>query len=58
MVEGLITSYSIFAPFWKCVLTYGIKAVENEFEFPGFRNRKTRFHECGVVDVYGSSFLQ
>ncbi|KAF4626595.1 hypothetical protein G7Y89_g11565 [Cudoniella acicularis] len=57
MVEGLITSYKIFAPFWKCVLTYGTKTVENEFEFPGFRCRKTPLHECGMADVYESAYM-
>lgn len=32
-------AYHIMPHFWKCVLTFGTKSEENEFEFPSFRSR-------------------
>lgn len=39
--EAVMKAYDIFPPFWKYVLTFGIKKAENEFEFPPFRSRRT-----------------
>ncbi|KAF2185420.1 hypothetical protein K469DRAFT_707665 [Zopfia rhizophila CBS 207.26] len=36
LFDTLMNTYKIFSDFWKCVLTFGRKFEENEFEFPGF----------------------
>lgn len=46
-------SYDVFPQFWKAALTFGIKEVENEFEFPAFRTRRTRLDDAGIEDVHG-----
>jgi len=44
-------AYDVFAPFWRFVFTFGRKIAENEFEFPGFKRRRT--HSAGGEEVYG-----
>ncbi|OCK74722.1 hypothetical protein K432DRAFT_363217 [Lepidopterella palustris CBS 459.81] len=41
LFQGFIDVHETFSPFWKCVFTFGRKTDENEFEFPGFRARRT-----------------
>lgn len=40
------------------MLTFGIKEVENEFEFPAFRARHTRLGDAGTVGVHGKIRLK
>jgi hypothetical protein len=41
-------TYNILPRFLKCILTFGRKNEENEFEFPGFAARQSReFHSSG-----------
>ncbi|KAH7323474.1 hypothetical protein BKA65DRAFT_555156 [Rhexocercosporidium sp. MPI-PUGE-AT-0058] len=40
--ENFMNTYEVFPSFWKCVLTFGRKSEENEFEFPGFSARRSR----------------
>ncbi|KAG9233395.1 hypothetical protein BJ875DRAFT_464248 [Amylocarpus encephaloides] len=40
--EYLLSIYGIFASFWKCMFTFGRKSVENEFQFPEFKRRRTQ----------------
>ncbi|KAF2652028.1 hypothetical protein K491DRAFT_760648 [Lophiostoma macrostomum CBS 122681] len=41
LFKGLLERYDVFQDFWGCVLAYGVKCVENEFDFPGCRFQST-----------------
>lgn len=44
-----MTAYEVFAPFWKCVFTFGVKSQENEFEFPGLNKRRNYIVTNGKI---------
>ncbi|GFF79596.1 hypothetical protein IFM53868_02639 [Aspergillus udagawae] len=36
-IEHLLAAHNVFDHFWRCILTFGIKFQENEYDFPPFR---------------------
>jgi hypothetical protein len=52
LFEDFLTIYNVFSQFWKFVFTFGRKWTENEFEFPGFRARRSP-SDSKSSDIYG-----
>ncbi|PVH79933.1 hypothetical protein DL98DRAFT_515816 [Cadophora sp. DSE1049] len=50
-------TYDVFQNFLKCVLTYGRKSEENEFEFPGFSVRRTRDSLSPGSHIYEMAYV-
>lgn len=40
-------SFNVFSQFWKYVLLFGLKFVENEYEFPGVSTSRTTVQSDG-----------
>ncbi|CZR68126.1 uncharacterized protein PAC_18025 [Phialocephala subalpina] len=55
MFENFMSAQNIMPSFWKHVFTFGRKAEENEFQFPGFCHRRTGrnhndfIYECAYI---------
>jgi hypothetical protein len=39
--QGFMDIYNVFPQLWKYVFAFGQKSEENEFDFPGFRQRRS-----------------
>ncbi|KAH1483782.1 hypothetical protein KXW28_001138 [Aspergillus fumigatus] len=53
-IEHLLAAHNVFDHFWRCILTFGIKFQENEYDFPPFRanieqNTHSRVDELAYV---------
>ncbi|RHZ43576.1 uncharacterized protein CDV56_100709 [Aspergillus thermomutatus] len=53
-IEHLLAAHNVFDHFWRCMLTFGIKFQENEYDFPPFRanneqNTHSRVNELAYV---------
>ncbi|KAF7173147.1 hypothetical protein CNMCM5623_005370 [Aspergillus felis] len=53
-IEHLLAVHNVFDHFWRCILTFGIKFQENEYDFPPFRanneqNSQSRVDELAYV---------
>ncbi|GIJ89125.1 hypothetical protein Asppvi_008055 [Aspergillus pseudoviridinutans] len=53
-IEHLLTVHNVFDHFWRCILTFGIKFQENEYDFPPLRanneqNTQSRVDELAYV---------
>ena len=52
--EDFLKTFNVFAEFWKCALVFGRKSEENEFEFPGFRTKRSQT-SGGKSEAIGAS---
>lgn len=57
MFETLLKAYTVFPQFWRCVVTFGRKSEENEFEFPGFRAKCSRNSGATNCETFGMHTL-
>jgi len=46
-------TYNVFPQLWKYVFAFGQKSEENEFDFPGFRQRRSLSFACKSDEVLG-----
>ena len=53
LFEGLLKQYAVFPQFWKCVFTFGRRSEDHEFEFPGFRARRTPVMASNPSEIFG-----
>lgn len=55
--EMLLEAYTVFPQFWRCVLSFGRKSEENEFEFPGFRAKCSPISGARKGEIYELAYV-